>query len=274
MSKTAAACLAGFVTIATAPMGRWLAAATRARTAQKLTPRISADTPRGPIRFITPSKMALYWPRRAFLDEPQTLMWLDTLRDGDVLWDIGANVGAYAMYAALGRQVAVHAFEPNPFTFATLSRNVAINGLSDRISSYCIALNDETKVDRLYLESDEEGTVLNVFGAKELDRGFGLKRELEVATLGFTIDHLVGMIGLAQPTHIKIDVDNIEERIVAGASQTLANSHLRSVLIEVDSEDALQTKSIETAMAAAGLIAGERHTLMDARFYNQIFQRP
>jgi hypothetical protein len=39
MSKTAAACLAGFVNIVTAPMGRWLASATRARTAQHLTPQ-------------------------------------------------------------------------------------------------------------------------------------------------------------------------------------------------------------------------------------------
>lgn len=274
MSKTAATCLAGFVNLVTAPMGRWLAAATRARTAQQLTPRVVADTPRGPIQFVTPSKMALYWPRRAFLDEPKTITWLDSLNDGDVLWDIGANVGAYAMYAALGRQVSVHAFEPNPFTFATLSRNVTLNRLSERISSYCIALNDETKADRLYLASDEEGTVLNVFGAKELDRGFGLQRELGVAALGFTIDDLVQALGLPQPTHLKIDVDNIEDRIIAGAPRTLADNRLRSLLIEMDSENVTQTAAIERCLSQAGLTAGERHTLVDSRFYNQIFYRP
>ncbi len=35
-------------------------------------------------------------------DEPETMEWVDTyIKSGDVVWDIGANIGMYAMYAAL-----------------------------------------------------------------------------------------------------------------------------------------------------------------------------
>ena len=32
--------------------------------------------------------------------EPETLEWIDTIPKNSVLWDIGANVGLYSLYAA------------------------------------------------------------------------------------------------------------------------------------------------------------------------------
>ena len=32
--------------------------------------------------------------------EPETLSWIDSLTDNDILWDIGANIGLYSCYAA------------------------------------------------------------------------------------------------------------------------------------------------------------------------------
>ena len=250
-----------------------LKSATRARTAQRLVPIVTAETARGGIRFHVPSKMALYWPKRAFLDEPGTVGWIDRIEAGGVLWDVGANVGSFAMYAALGRGVRVHAFEPNPFTFATLVRNLALNRLSEGVSPYCLALSDRTCVDRLHLSSDEEGSVLNVFGAGESDRGYDLKREFSVSVPGFSIDDAVTTLGIPHPSHLKIDVDNIEDRIVAGAARTLADPRLRSVLIEMDTHDAAQVARIEAAFTAAGLAAASRQSLEDTRFYNQIYER-
>src|ERR671932_123659 len=49
---------------------------------------------------------------RPVAKEPWTVRWLErSLRDGDVLYDVGANVGAYSLIAAaLGAQVV--AIEP------------------------------------------------------------------------------------------------------------------------------------------------------------------
>src|SRR5262245_59555308 len=45
--------------------------------------------------------------------EPGTIAWLDLLPAGSVLFDVGANVGMYSVYAAMARGCAVHAFEPD-----------------------------------------------------------------------------------------------------------------------------------------------------------------
>ena len=52
---------------------------------------------------------------RSFNDkEPEMLNWLDeTLHDGDVFFDVGANVGIYSLYTALRNpKTKVYAFEP------------------------------------------------------------------------------------------------------------------------------------------------------------------
>ena len=59
--------------------------------------------------------------------EPETAAWIETeLRAGDVLYDIGANVGAYSLiaWAASGGQSKVYAFEASFSTFESLCRNI------------------------------------------------------------------------------------------------------------------------------------------------------
>ena len=63
------------------------------------------------IRFVGLPKT---WATRRFEEmedlEPETLDWLD--RSKGVLWDVGANVGTFTVYAALHGMTAV-AFEPS-----------------------------------------------------------------------------------------------------------------------------------------------------------------
>ena len=62
--------------------------------------------------------------------EPETVAWLENrLRPGDVLYDIGANVGAYSFLASsiMGRQIKIFAFEPSFSSFDQLCKNVLLN---------------------------------------------------------------------------------------------------------------------------------------------------
>lgn len=268
MSKTAAACLAGFVNIVTAPMGRWLATATRARTVQKLTPQVAVTTKRGVLRFHTPDKTSIYWPRASFADEPGTIAWLDGITAGDVLWDIGANVGSYAMYAALQDGVRVVAFEPNPLTFHSLARNVINNRLSESLMPLCMALSGTTKLATLALSGDEAGSVFNSFG------GDASASPHRVVVPGMSVDDFATTFGPPLPTHMKIDVDNIEAEIVAGAARTLSNPALRSVLIEMDGEDSGASERIRQLLHQAGLVESSVERCPNPRWFNQIFTRP
>jgi len=51
-----------------------------------------------------------------------------------------------------------------------------------------------------------------------------------------SVDEFVASTGV-MPNHIKVDVDGIEPKIVAGARETLANPQLKSIMIEIDEKD-------------------------------------
>jgi hypothetical protein len=48
------------------------------------------------------------------------------------------------------------------------------------------------------------------------------------------MDRLVADGVIPVPTHVKIDVDGLEHKVIAGARKTLENRALRSVLVEVN----------------------------------------
>lgn len=60
---------------------------------------------------------------------------------------------------------------------------------------------------------------------------------MSVGVAKFSVDKLVAEHGLPQPTHIKIDVDGIESRIVAGMEKTLSSNKLVSIALEVSTKD-------------------------------------
>ena len=61
------------------------------------------------------------------------------LRPHDVVLDIGAHIGTFAIPIAMAcqRSVRVFAFEPQPDVYALLERNVMLNGLDAQISLSC-----------------------------------------------------------------------------------------------------------------------------------------
>src|SRR5688572_26330757 len=62
--------------------------------------------------------------------EPETVAWIESnMRPGDVFFDVGANVGAYAFVAdtVAGGNCDIYAFEPSYSTFAALVANVRLN---------------------------------------------------------------------------------------------------------------------------------------------------
>jgi hypothetical protein len=72
---------------------------------------------------------------------------------------------------------------------------------------------------------------------------------------------------------MKIDVDSIEERILAGAQQTLRDPDLRSVLIELEEADTERNARLNAALQAAGLFPSLRSEGNRGGGINGIFTR-
>ena len=156
--------------------------------------------------------------------EPWTVGWIErSVRPGDVLWDVGANIGAYSLIAAsLSREATqVVAVEPAFANFGALSDNVLLNGFQDVVVPLPVLLGDRTGLVTIGYRDAAAGAAEHEVG------GNGLR------TLAYRFDDLVQAIGLPAPTLLKIDVDGAEAAVLAGAAGTLRRPELRSVLVEI-----------------------------------------
>ncbi|MFM8954856.1 MAG: FkbM family methyltransferase [Actinomycetota bacterium] len=182
--------------------------------------------------------------------EPTTLTWIDQASPNAVLWDIGANVGSYSIYAALAKQMTVVAFEPSPFNIEFLSRNIWLNGLESKIAVFPNPLSDKASQARLSMKSIEWGNSGSTFGELYAEDGKPMDVEFEYQTVGFSMDQAMTWFGLKQPNYVKLDVDGIEGLILSGGSEVL--KRVESLLVEVPEFESGR-KLVETALSRAGL---------------------
>lgn len=172
---------------------------------------------------------------RACAKEPFTIEWIHAwVAPGDVLYDIGANVGAYSLIAAkqAGSGAKVYAFEPGYASFASLHTNIVLNHLGDLVTPLPIALSNRTGMEVLGLRDLEPGGARHVLGAGSSGEGSVVYRQ---PTLMCRLDDAVEWFRLPPPNHIKLDVDGGELAVLEGASRILDSPALRSMLVEVSS---------------------------------------
>ncbi|MDP6777421.1 MAG: FkbM family methyltransferase [Candidatus Latescibacteria bacterium] len=168
--------------------------------------------------------------------EPDTLEWIDTFfEDNDVIYDVGANIGQYALYAAkrLSKRTTVLAFEPEALNQAKLNRNIVLNDLVGIVIPYGLAIADRTAVDIFYSKAFAPGAALHTWGRPVTQGERPFPPQNQQGVMAVSIDDLTGRFSLPFPNHIKVDVDGIEEQVIEGARQTLEDPRLKSALVEV-----------------------------------------
>jgi FkbM family methyltransferase len=207
------------------------------------------------LRFVCPSYDSLYRFEQFFVKEPETLQWIDGFRPDDILWDIGANVGVYSLYAAV-KGCTVIAFEPSSANYWLLNRNCEVNRLDDRITAYCAAFADRISAGVFNMADTDIGGACYSFGARadHFDYpGLGTRDVVfHQGVIGFSIDEFIRLFNPPFPNHIKIDVDGLEQAIVAGGTATIADPRLRSVSIEMDRSQAREVASVTDVFTTRG----------------------
>jgi FkbM family methyltransferase len=230
-------------------------------------------TSRGTIAFHCLGNTALWRAQTLLTKEPETLEWIDHFADGEVYWDIGANVGMYALYAAISRKVCVLAFEPSAANYFLLNRNIELNELTDWMQAYCLAFSDGTRIDTLNMQNTDLGGALSSFGSTVDESGRTFVPRFRQGSIGYSVDQFVERFAPLFPNHIKIDVDGIEDRIIAGAPATLRDARLRSLSIELDDGRPDYTQSVIASIEEAGLklLAKRQSEMIAASEYRHIF---
>lgn len=223
------------------------------------------------LEFYCPNVICRYRSDSFSTKEPDTLKWIDSMSSGSVLWDIGANVGLYSIYAAKRSVTRVIAFEPSIFNLEWLGRNIYLNGLQKNIFVVPVALSDRCGSNTFGMSNTALGGALSTFGEKFDQNGRDLQIIFEYETVGLTLAAAYQYFSLPKPSHMKIDVDGLEHFILRGAGDVL--SYPKQVLIEID--DAFVAQATETAniLTSVGLRLENKFSLGVPNQYNQLWCR-
>jgi len=269
MSATVARAIVNAAYVLTWPLKPWRRRAAQTLAAELLEPDLPVHTTHGALRFHCPTRESLHYVREFTFREPETLTWIDRFGPTDIFWDIGANVGQYSLYAALSG-VRTLAFEPGAASYGALTRNIEVNGMDDRIAAYCLAFSATTELSTLNMARTDAGSSMHAVGTDIDAFGRTIAVRFRQAVAAYSIDEFLAAFRPPFPSHIKLDVDSIEDRIIAGAQRTLADPRLRSVMVEI--EGGLETpraRAIMDSLQAAGLsqdIVASRSTSANALF--------
>lgn len=157
-----------------------------------------------------------------------------TLRPGDTVVDVGANIGTFTILAArkIGPQGRLVCVEPEPENARLLAANISRNGLT-WVSRVEAALDRAPGRLKLYRSGNP--------GMHSLLPRYS--RSVEVAVQ--TLDEVTDRFGLGKIDLLKIDVEGAELGAIAGGPKTLARS--RQVILETHAVDVQEVRSVLTA---------------------------
>ena len=109
-------------------------------------------------KMILDSKDSLRLSINGVLEPCETALLNREIKQGDIVVDIGANIGYYTLLASrqVGSVGKVYAFEPDPTNFALLKKNVAINNCRN-VVMVNKAVAERSVTMKLYLSDVNDG---------------------------------------------------------------------------------------------------------------------
>ena len=160
--------------------------------------------------------------------------WIASFPSGATFFDIGANTGAFSLLAAKlhGNRVMVCAVEPAFESFEALVQNIVQNEFGDVITPLPIGLSNATGIEVFSYHRLGAGTARHRLGGTDDPTGQPSTSVAEHSVLAFRLDDLIERFRIPSPTHIKLDVDGAEDRVIAGAQRTLGLATVREMWVE------------------------------------------
>ena len=154
---------------------------------------------------------------------------LQEIRPGEVVYDIGTNLGMYAVFLAktVGPEGLVIGFEPELRSFERCQENLRINSLAN-VKVFDRALGNEDREIVLAVDESAASGVHHVLGRR--DGETSTRWQSAKMVVG---DRFIDMESLPVPNVIKIDVEGMEEEVLLGLAQTLQRPECRLILCEV-----------------------------------------
>lgn len=155
------------------------------------------------------------------LEPLETNLFKKSIKGGNIVLDIGANIGYYTLIAAklVGEKGRVYAFEPDKDNFEILKKNVAINGYKN-IILINKAVSNKTEKLKLYISEKDMGS--HSLYKQEKNQKFVLIDSIKLDD--FFKDEKINVI--------KIDIEGAEFKAFKGMNTLLSQNDNLKIFME------------------------------------------
>jgi len=166
---------------------------------------------------------SLHLYRRGHYEEYETEIIKKIIKKGDIVLDVGANIGYFTLIFAklVGKNGKVFAFEPDPKNFDLLSKNIKINGYKN-VTLVRKALSDKTAKTNLFLSKTNSVDHRTVDPKENRD-----SIEIEKITADDYFSDFKEQINF-----IKMDIQGSEVEALSGLSSLLQKMNDIIIMIE------------------------------------------
>ena len=228
------------------------------------------------IKISCPNRLNLDRAETYRTKEPDMIEWIDSFGSDVVFMDIGSNIGLYSIYAAKHGVKKVISIEPESQNYALFNKNVYLNGLSSNIVGLNIGISDLTRVETLYIPKFLPGAALNNIGLNINHLKEIFTEDYKQSVLSFSLDEFFISYPGFFPTHLKIDVDGVERKIINGGKKTFMDSRLNEVVIELNTDHEEDMQIVDIFRDCGLFLKGRYNSLSNLEFshiYNYHFSR-
>ncbi|CAM3065898.1 FkbM family methyltransferase [Methylobacterium mesophilicum] len=150
---------------------------------------------------------------------------LPMLKPGMTVCDIGANFGYYTLSFAnqMQRQGKIYAFEANPHIHRLLEKSVSVNGLSDIVRTYNVALYKEKAQLKFGFQRAYSGG-----GSVHVNNSSATTQIIDVQA-----EKIDDVLFSSEPVNfIKMDVEGAEALVIEGGQRIFSSSSLLAFSME------------------------------------------
>jgi FkbM family methyltransferase len=153
--------------------------------------------------------------------------FIESARDGDTFFDIGAHLGVYSCLVGNAANLdGIYAFEPHPANVQGLRKNLERNETDAEVVD--VALSNEATTTELLLNYDIRGELEATIVPVDTEDAGNTVRVETVMGDDFVAERETGV-----PDLVKIDVEGEEYEVIDGLEATLSEDKCRLLYCEV-----------------------------------------
>lgn len=168
-----------------------------------------------------------YWLYKNYIMDYDEFIFIEKLsKKGDVILDIGANVGVYSIWfdKCINGEGKIFAFEPDLNNFQKIQYNLKLNNNPPSIKLYDSAVSNSNGYIEFFSGLDEQSSI-----------SFATDQNLQsIKVKTVTLDDFCEQNSISEINYLKIDVEGAEYLVLEGANAMLSSQSIRIIQLELN----------------------------------------